>query len=170
MHSYNDRFEDLRQEIEIWEQAATDPNTIEAAREQRDDAMSKMVELEDDAAYRRYVVQYLTQEADSDRRDCCTCADPFCAIKRGVIPAEIDLADDIDEGITEFAANHAGEPRALLEARDERVKEAEQVERQLMRSITTLKRDEGEPFVPDSEDDEDDTDGEAESASMEASA
>lgn len=82
------------------------------------------------------------------KKPVCTCNGKHahkCPLKRGRLPREIRMADDIDDGIREFRAVHNGRPLVLLDAQDDFASLVASVEFDLRDLIAVLATDE----IPD---------------------
>lgn len=156
MRQFTDRFADLRNEIYKWESVAEDPDTIEAARRQREGAVSELTEITLDSAYRRHLAQTVEEIASESETRSCSCTDMACELKRGELPARVDLEDTIEDGITQHRAEHDGDCHALTVAREDWVSRSVELEETMTRSITTLRRDEGRAITPTETDAESD--------------
>lgn len=163
MREFNERFTDLRNEIYKWESVASDPDTIEAARKQREGAVSELSEITLDSAYRRHLAQTVAEIATDPDVNACDCSDMACELKRGELPARIELEDSIEDGVTAHRAEHDGNCRALTVAREDWIERAVNLEETMTRSITTLRRDEGDAIEPTETDDGAETVAEADS-------
>ena len=78
----------------------------------------------------------------------CTCDGPHghrCPLKRRKLPWEVRNAEDIDDGIREFKANHAGRPLVLVTAQQEFAELVGSVEQDLRNLVAVITSDE----IPD---------------------
>lgn len=74
----------------------------------------------------------------------CTCDSKLshrCPLKRGILPREVNEADDLDEGIRQFAANHDGNPVVLYDAQDAFESLVGEVEKELRELLSALTLD-----------------------------
>lgn len=82
------------------------------------------------------------------QRPVCTCDGKHahkCPLKRGKLPFEVRNADDIDDGIREFKAEHNGRPLVLVDAQDKFATHVANVEADLRDLIAVLATDELPP-------------------------
>ncbi|QZP37079.1 hypothetical protein [Halobaculum magnesiiphilum] len=94
--------------------------------------------------------EFLADEYYEELREdpVCTCDGKHahkCVLKRGKLPIEVRNADNIDEGIREFRAEHNGRPLVLVDAQDEFAAFVGEVEAELRELIAVLTTDE----IPD---------------------
>ncbi len=83
-------------------------------------------------------------------RPVCTCTGQHahkCPVKLGKLPREVRVAEDIDDGLREFRANHNGRPLVLMDAQDQFAAKVADVERELRSLLSVLTSDE----IPDDE-------------------
>lgn len=78
----------------------------------------------------------------------CTCDDKLshqCPLKRGILPREVRKADNIDDGVRKFRANHNGNPIVLQDAQEEWAELVGRVEQDLRDILSALSSDEIPP-------------------------
>lgn len=160
-------FERLQSDIETLSKHILDwieverAENIEAASAISDEVAADMDRLMQDGAYQQHLIEYLKREKtrfDDRKREApmCTCGDPYCALKRGTLPPSVRRADSLEEGITTYQIDHSGEPRVLLDAREDWLNIAREVRRELKRSLVALRTDDLDEADVDADADADD--------------
>jgi len=151
MKSIREDLEELTERI-MDQRAVAGPEAIEAAMDVRDDVAHQLVEITRPNAFRRHLVEYIQEQKelfengermkDGERKPLCDCSNPYCALKQGKLPPQVSLHDDLDEGITEYTADHSGRPIVLQEAREDFTETAAEVRRTLEESLAILRQNE----------------------------
>ncbi|AUV84701.1 hypothetical protein C2R22_24545 (plasmid) [Salinigranum rubrum] len=127
---------------------------IEAASVISDEVATDMDRLMQAEAYKHHLIEYLkTEKTRFDAREreepMCTCGDPYCCLKRGTLPPSVRRAESLEKGITEYQLGHSGEPRVLLDAREEWLETGRRVRRKLKEALVELRKEDVEGVEDD---------------------
>jgi len=146
MQQLRKQMDTLSEAIMDFKQTA-DPPVVDAA-----DAKIKTVRTEQtrftmDGSYERFLVRHIKQARrefrEGDRTEpLCSCANPYCNLKRGKLPPDVFLGESTDDGIRDFMLEHDGDGRVLDEARGQWVEDAGQVIQTLTEALSLLKANE----------------------------
>jgi len=149
MKSIREDLEELTERI-MDQRAVAGPDAIEEAMDVRDDVAHQLIELTRPNSFERHLVEYIQEQKEQfekgermengERKPLCDCSNPYCALKQGKLPPQVSLHDDLDEGITQYTADHSGRPIVLQEAREDYTETAAEVRRTLEESLAILRR------------------------------
>jgi len=135
----NDLAQEIREQREV-----EDGESIQAAMDIISDVADDMTRLQEEQAYQQQLIE--TLKTEKDRLDAgvrddplCTCSDPYCALKRGTLPAPVRMADQIDDGITDYKTDHMGDPRVLLDARTQWLEKGHRVRERLQTAVLVIR-------------------------------
>jgi hypothetical protein len=109
-----------------------------ACRQELADVQDELLALDRQRERERFLHQYIEEQvaladadtvadldadvfddpSDDDLRDkpLCTCPDPYCDLKMGELPIELQQAADFETGVSDFRQDHRGSPKVLDEA------------------------------------------------------
>jgi len=143
MEAIRQEIEDLAAEIRRLEEVE-DGESIQAAMDIVSEVATDATRLQQEDAYHDWLIDTLNREKDrldaGERSEpLCTCSDPYCAIKRGKIPAAVRMADSIDRGIRVFKQDHVGDPRVLIDARERWLTKANRTREALRTAVLVIR-------------------------------
>jgi|GEM_PF-417020 hypothetical protein len=162
MQALKRQIDSLSDGIMKFKQAA-DPPAVDAADRKVRSVRTEQTRFAIEGSYERFLVQHLKAAkrdyTDGERTEpLCSCANPYCELKRGRLPPEVFLGESTDEGIRDFMIQHSGDGRVLNEARDQWVEDAGVVIQTLTEALSILKANE----PPETDDAENEAEDEAE--------
>lgn len=120
-------------------------DAIRASEKHRDAAEPELTEMTVPNAYEDHLVEFMHDEKEEFQSDgadgtpLCSCPNPFCPLKKAELPAAVQMADSLEEGIRKYRRQHDGDARVLKDARTEWIGQYSEVKRHLERALTTLR-------------------------------
>ena len=144
MKHIKEELENLVEQI-IGAKVVATSEAIEEADEARAAAEPELTKFTLPNAYDRHLVDFLQSEKEAfeggETDDpLCSCANPYCSLKRGELPAVVRMNDDTETGIRQFREGHDGDARVLTDAREDWIEKGSEVKRHLEDTLSILRR------------------------------